>query len=88
MLEYGTMADLGTPSPFPDPILSFSHTFSPKRAHVGGRRPLQLVDAPTGNPDVNKVCNFQCDQKFYIIKNSISKVNHIILLFLSAEEDI
>ena len=24
----------------------------------------------------------------YIIKNSISKVNHIILLFVSAEEDI
>ena len=27
-----------------DPILSFSHTFSPKSAHVGGPRP------PTGNP--------------------------------------
>ena len=43
------LADLGgrarrTP-PLWDPILSFSHTFSPKSAHVGGPRP-----PPTGNP--------------------------------------
>ena len=43
------LADLGgrarrTP-PLWDPILSFSHTFSLKSAHVGGPRP-----PPTGNP--------------------------------------
>ena len=45
-----SLADLGgrrarrTP-PLWDPILSFSHTFSLKSAHVGGPRP-----PPTGNP--------------------------------------
>ena len=36
----------GAPPPQQDQILSFSHTFLPKSAHVGGRRPLP----PAGNP--------------------------------------
>ena len=32
----------------PDPILSFSHTFSPKSARVGNRRSLNGVRAPKG----------------------------------------
>ena len=50
------LADLGgggVPGARPlwDPILSFSHTFSPKSAHVGGPRPpLTGARPPTGNP--------------------------------------
>ena len=35
-----------------DPILSLSHMFLPKSAHVGGRRPPPPWDRslPTGNP--------------------------------------
>ena len=36
------------PPPQQDPFLSFSHTFSPKSVHVGGRRPPP--PPPTGNP--------------------------------------
>ena len=49
------LADLGgrarrTP-PLWDPILLFSHTFSPKSAHIGGPRPLTGArPPPTGNP--------------------------------------
>ena len=32
------------------PILSFSHTFLPKSAHVGGQRPQTGRRPPTGNP--------------------------------------
>ena len=49
-----------------DPILSFSHTFSLKRAHVGGPRPLKAGLRPRmGNPGVyisgcfGKIC-FKC----------------------------
>ena len=44
------------PPPLWDPILSFSHTFSPKSAHVGGPCPPPPTGArpppppPTGNP--------------------------------------
>ena len=42
---------LGARHPLWDPILLFSHTFSPKGAHVGGPCPRQWVHAPpTGNP--------------------------------------
>ena len=34
------------PPPPMGPILSFSHTFSPKSAHVGGPRPPQRVHPP------------------------------------------
>ena len=37
--------------PLRDPILSFSHTFSLKSAHVGGQRPPPNgLTAPTGEP--------------------------------------
>ena len=40
-----------TGCPLPqDPILSFSHTFSPKSAHVGGPRPPNGSTTPMGNP--------------------------------------
>ena len=34
------------PPPLQDPILSFSHTFSLKSAHVGGQNPPKWVHAP------------------------------------------
>ena len=41
----------GTGHPLWDPILSFSHTFSPKSTRIRGSCPLQQVHAPpTGNP--------------------------------------
>ena len=38
----------GARPPLWDPILSFSHTFSPKSAHVGGPRPplREILDPP------------------------------------------
>ena len=37
--------------PQQDPILSFLHTFLPKSAHIGGRRPPKgSAPPPTGNP--------------------------------------
>ena len=49
-----TLVDLGgVPGACPpwDPILSFSHTFSPKSAHVGGPHPpLMGAHPPMGNP--------------------------------------
>ena len=36
--------------PLLDPILSFSHTFSPKSARVRGPCPLMGACPPTGNP--------------------------------------
>ena len=53
-----SLADLGwgggragcTPSHM-DPILLFSHTFSPKSACIGGKRPRDgCTPPPTGNP--------------------------------------
>ena len=42
---------LGTRHPLWDPILSFSHTFSPKGARVGGPCPPNgCTSPPTGNP--------------------------------------
>ena len=42
-----------------DPILSFSHTFSPKSTHIRGRRSLTGSRSPMGNPgsatDVDKL---------------------------------
>ena len=40
------------PPPLWDPILSFSHTFSPKSAHVGGPQPCPQMGPhpPLGNP--------------------------------------
>ena len=48
-MDQGTVSTLADPggaacAPRWDPILSFSHSFFPKSARVGGRRP------PTGNP--------------------------------------
>ena len=45
-----------------DPILSFSHTFSPKSAHVGGPcpPPNRCMPPPTGNPGSATVNELFC----------------------------
>ena len=40
----------GARLPLWDPILSFTHTFSPKSASIGGPRPPNGCTPPTGNP--------------------------------------
>ena len=37
------------PRPIRDPIVSFSHPFSPKSTHIGGRHPPQVGRPPLGN---------------------------------------
>ena len=46
------------PPPLQDPILSFSHTFSLKSAHVGGQNPAKMGPRPpTENPGSSPVNN-------------------------------
>ena len=49
LVDLGGVPGACPPPPW-DPILSFSHTFSPKCAHVGGPHPLTGARPPTGNP--------------------------------------
>ena len=48
----------GAPPPQQDPILSFSHMFSPKSTHVGGRRPpppqREILDPPLNSVQIMK----------------------------------
>ena len=58
------------------PILSFLHTFSLKRARVGGPRPPQWVHAPpVGNPESAPVQDLNLANSFILAHNFTRKSN-------------
>ena len=55
-----------------DPILSFSHSFSPKSTHAGGPRPLTDARPPTGNPGSATACYLALPPNLVLINKEIN----------------